>query len=319
MINRFVKIAIYFLFVFFVTYLVVMYAEANKVVDFLRDLQTEIEDDPQKLISATLVANNHNGTEVYVKKEPLFIETFESTTNNRSVTVSIYGVVEFRDDDAHNAIIIMLTDLDLQDDDAYLDNDDYNVLNANIKFDQSITINDYTSTTFYETFANSYSDSKKMILLNTKLFESNGSTANFERIDITYRLSNETDITLVTLYNEENLTITLNDSFDASYDRDISGITSNQMDILNQYGLTNLESNSEIYYNPEFNEVLNTYNSYYFRFAIYELIFVAPLTYFVFFHKNVKKQMEISKKVKIRQQKERQETLKQAFRDKDKN
>ncbi|MDV7402020.1 hypothetical protein RZS08_61935, partial [Arthrospira platensis SPKY1] len=97
--------------------------EAAKVVNFLRDNEESFMSDHRKLISATVIANEHNQTDVYISNQPLFIQEFSNEFT--AVTVSIYPLVQFRKDEAQNAIAILLTDLKITDSIATKDEDDY--------------------------------------------------------------------------------------------------------------------------------------------------------------------------------------------------
>ena len=58
------------------TFMVSLYTEAQKRVDFLKDLQSEVEEDNVKLLAATLVANRGDGTNAIIFKEPLYEQHF---------------------------------------------------------------------------------------------------------------------------------------------------------------------------------------------------------------------------------------------------
>lgn len=312
-----VKVLIYILFVIFVTYLVATYSEAAKIVDFLRDQQSVVEDDPLDFLAATVVANNHDGTDVYIQNVPLYEETFDSSVTSQHIKVSIYTLVEFKGTDAHNSLVILIRDLSINDDDAYLDDNDYHEVLANIVLDREITINDYTASTFNETFVTAYDDETKLLLINTDLLDTSTGPAEIEQITISYTLESGDEVSLVTLYNADLISMTANDIFDSSYNRNISAVTSDQIDIFNLYGLDNYESNNDVYYNSHWLETLSTYDNYYFKFAMYELIILLPITYFIFFHKRVMTIARYNKELKKEQYKARQEALKNKFREED--
>ncbi|MGE4320221.1 MAG: hypothetical protein AB7E61_02080 [Acholeplasmataceae bacterium] len=315
--NRWIKIIIYLLFVIFLSYLVAMFSEAAIVVDYLKDQQETIQDEPLPFLAATVIANSHDGTDVYILNTPLYEETFDVSLTSQHVVVSIYTLVEYKGDEAHNSIVILLNDIELSNDDAYVDNDNYHTLNANITFDRPITINEYTASTFNETFVTAYDDQTKLILLNTNYFETTAGVAEIERIDITYTLTSGDEVNFVTLYNADKLTMVANDTFDTSFNRNINQVTPTNIDIFSVYGLTAFKDNANIYYDATWLETLMTYNSYYFRFAIYELLVLLPITYFLFIHKYVRRNLKDKKELKKQQYEAEQEALKNKFRDED--
>ncbi len=308
--NKFIKIAIYVMLMIFITYLFMSLAQASIVVDFLRDQQSEVEGDPYKLIAVTAIANQHDGSDVYVQKNPIYTESFE--TNNHSADISIYPFVLFRENETNNFIAIIITDLEIDDPTAYLDDDEYHQIKADITFEDEITIGDYTASSFEETFATGYDDTTKLIFINTSLFN----TTEIRHINFSYTLDNEEDATLVNLANSTYENIDTNDLFDASFDRDLINVTSSNIYIANTYG-TNPD-HSDLYHDANWLNILDSYNRYYIRNALYELIVILPLTYFMFFHSRVRVKMKENKEKKKEEKALEQEKLKQKFRNESK-
>jgi len=299
------------MFIIVLTYVVATFSEASMVVDFLRDQEGIIGDDPHQLIAATAIANAHDGSDVYVLKEPLYTQTFSSDTTDDHATISIYSYVSFKDDETKQMIALLVTDLSIDHAGAVLDNNDYHQLQAIISFDEAITINDYTASSFDETFVTTYEDETKLIFIDVSLFE----TTNISKIEIMYTTDTGLDVTFISLSNSNYMLVTANDLFDSSFNRDINQVMIESIDIASVYGVDQFEDQAQIYYDNQWLETLNTYNRYYYRNAAFELLFILPITYLLFFRKQVKKKLKIRKAEKEKKEQAQKEKYKKMFRE----
>lgn len=309
--NKWFKILIYIMFIMIITYLVVTFAQASIVVDYLKDQENEIHEDPLKLISATAIANTHDGRDVYVLKDPLYKTSFISDSTSNSLSVSIYPFVLFNDDHETDMMAIVVSDFQIDDSNAVLDDDDYHILQAYITFDDTVTINDYEAQTFTETFVTTFDDKMKLLFVDVSLFEH----TNIKDIQFFYPTEQGFEETLVTLSNSELSSINNSGIFDSSFDRDIKEVTVENLAISKVFS-NDYETNTFIYYNASWLESLKDYNSYYIKYAIYEMLFVIPLTYLIFFHKQVRQKTKNNKALKMKAYKDRQEKYKKMYRGK---
>lgn len=307
--NKWFKILIYLMLVMIVTYFVISFTQASIVVDYLKDQETKIKDDPLKLISATAIANMHDGRDVYVLREPLYEESFRHDISEDLLDISIYPFVQIKNNDSTNMMAILVNHLNISDTSAMLDENDYHILKARITFNDYITINDYSAQQFTETFVTTYEDSMKMLFISVDLFRG----TEIKRIEIIYDTENNLEKTLVTLSNSNFESINENGLFSSTFNRDIKEVTTSNLLISNKYD-DNYTSHFNIYYDEMWLKTLSDYNSYYIKYAIIEMLFVIPITYLVFFHKYVKRSVKTRKAQKNEAYNKRQNELKDLYR-----
>src|SRR5690606_6292080 len=147
--------------------------------------------------------------------------------------------------------------------DIVVDEDDYRIIQADIEFNQVVTIGQTSRQVFNETFITVFDDSTKLILFNYDALSA-PSNIDVKSIAITFQPITGNKATLVDLNNSDYSDITNNDFFDASFDRDIMNLSSDKIDILTIYGLNNFETHNDLYYNDELLSLLESYNYYYF-------------------------------------------------------
>jgi hypothetical protein len=299
------------MFIIVLTYVVATFSEASMVVDFLKDQEELIGDDPNKLIAATAVANIHDGSDVYVLKEPLYTQTFSDDSTSDYATISIYSYVVFKENETKQMIAILVTDLNIDNAGALLDDNDYHQLQATISFNDAITINDYTASSFDETFVTAFEDETKLIFIDVALFK----TTDITKIEVMYTTDTGLETTFISLGNSNYVAVNANDIFDNSFDRDIKNVMLENIDIASIYGVDQYQNENNIYYDGQWLETLSSYNYYYFRNAGFELLFLLPITYLIFFRKQMKKKLKTRKLEKEEKTKKEKEDLKNMFRE----
>src|SRR5690606_34188620 len=146
-----------------ITYFVGAFTEAEKAQEFLGDIKEEVKDNDLDLISAMIVANYNDGTESYIKKQPLFEQSY--TSSKVSLTVKFYALVEKNYNKKSNSLYILIKDLNLNVDD--LKQDDYgdDIIKANIEFNQVVTIGQTSKSDFNESFATLYDNKTKAFII----------------------------------------------------------------------------------------------------------------------------------------------------------
>jgi len=287
MYHKWIWAIFYIMLISSVTYIVASFSEAAKTNDFLAEREDILMSDHRALIQASVIANNHNSTDAYVLSEPLYQEMFDNDFFH--LEVSIYPLVEFKDDKAHNSVAILLTDIKITDPDAILDENDYHFIKAYLTFDKNIKIGETNQNVFIESMTTLYDNSARLIIINQDLLVSNGEPVEFEVIKFTYEINMEIDETLVMLYNEDLTVQYGSDKFDESFNRDISNVSSTNLDLLGQCSLSSFKTCQSIYYNSNLLHEFLSYNHYYLRYIGIEILIVIPITYLLFFHQYVKK------------------------------
>ena len=278
---------IYMIFIGAITVLVATFSQASKVVNFLKDNEDLLMSDDRAMISATVIANNRDGTDVYVLSNPLYSETFEN--NNMKASISIYPLVEFKNDKANNSIAILIKDLEISDVTAFRNDDDYHIIHADITFDRDLTINNKNIRSFNEFMVPLFDNTGRIIVIKEDLLKTPTGQAEFLYITFSYQVGDQLSQTFVSLANSSLSTTIPSDLFDETFNRDILEVTASNMDILKTYGLESFHQNTDIYYNAQLILEFNRYNVYYIRYIGIELLIVLPLTYLFFFHKHVKR------------------------------
>jgi len=293
MTKNWIFITIYILFIGAITYLVGTLSEADKVQDFIASQKEIIEDDNLKLISTVIIANQNDGTEALIEIEPLFTESYLST--NFDVTVYIYSFVKLKGNNAVNSVAIMIRDLRLDTDDLQEDTYHDTLLKADIRFNQMVTVGETSKQEFSEVFATLYDDQTKLIIIDYDKL--NGETPiEFESITIKYVLTNATEPNLVVLTNSDLALVSTDDKFDGTFDRDIKNVNKENIQLTVKYGLNNLTPNDNIFYDPSVYDQLQAKAlGIYARNISIEFVFVAILTYFIFFHGSVVRSIKENK------------------------
>ena len=276
---------IYILFIGALTFVVASFSEASKVVNFLSDNKEELLADDNKMVVATSVANLHDGSDAYVLKNPLYEQTFE--LNNDKLKLSIYPFVTFQKNKISNNLAFLITDLKLSDTLAAKDDNEYHKMYLEFVFDRDLDVENQNKQVFMELMTPLFDDTGRMIIINQDLLKTPSGQAQFQTISIAYELSSGEKQILVVLANSLLISTQPSDMFDASIPRDIKVLSEYDLDLASRYGKTNLESNSEIYYDSIWLDRLDSYQSIYVRNILIELAVVLPLTYFLFFHKHV--------------------------------
>jgi hypothetical protein len=268
-------------------------AEVNKVSNFFEDNKDLFMENEKALISGSIIGNYHDQTEAYVKQTPLFEETYDN--DRYHIKISLYPFVQFKNDQAINALALVITDLEINDDNALLIDDDKHILKASITFDRAITLNDTEVVNVTEIFTNTYENHTKLLVIQQDKINTPSGYAEYEQIIISYQLKSNLNQEMVMLVNSEISDQTPADLFDESYDRDIKNVLSTNIDLLSIYGLDQFKDQLEIYYNEYLLKSLQSYNSLYFRYMSIGVIIVSIATYFIFFHKYVLRKLRDKK------------------------
>jgi len=281
--------SLYVILVAFATVFTSMYSEAEKVVTFLHDQETELLADNTKLLAATAIANSHDGTDAYVLKTPLYETTMSIPT--ASLDLSFYALSEVKGDTSVDCLAILVTDLSIEDDESALNDDDYHDLTATLEFSASVTFGDTSARTFEETFITLFEDSSKLILVQYSKLTADEPIA-FSEISIGYALESgliqpigSVEPTHLSVLSPEN--ILLSETYGETYKTDAS-----------------------IFYDSSYVKTLSSYNILYVKNIAIELLLIGPLTYFIFFHKHVRARWKEKQALKKQAEASRYEALK---------
>src|SRR5690554_7754173 len=99
---------LYLVLVGLIALVVITYAQATKVLDFLNDQKEELVEDEQKLLQAFVISSFADGTDIYIEKDPLYSQSFKSINGNSELDLNIYNVVIFNKDERFASIAFII-------------------------------------------------------------------------------------------------------------------------------------------------------------------------------------------------------------------
>jgi len=269
--------SLYVLLVGATTIFTTTYSEAEKVVSFLYDQKTELVADQRKLLVATSIANTHDGTDAYVKKDPLYGAHYETTGS--SLDLSFYALAQVKGSSSTDCLAILVSNFTVTDEASALNSDDYHILDATIEFTSTVTFQSRSSDAFTESFVTLFDDTSKLILIQYSRLTSSV-PIEFAAITLSYPLTGGLSQTIATVepaglvaLSPENIGISL--IYAETY-----------------------ETSPSIYYDAVLLSRLSSYNYLYVKNLGIELLIVGVITYFIFFHKHVREKIKTKKALK---------------------
>ncbi|MDY0276799.1 MAG: hypothetical protein RBQ97_01805 [Acholeplasma sp.] len=290
----------YFIFIIAVTFIVSNFSEASKVMAFLKGEKDQMLISNEHLISATTISNYRDKTNALVLKEPLYHEDFisynEDNSINNQISVYIYTFAEFKGTKAYNNLGFIIKNVKLNINNILLDDNNNPVVYAKLYYSKPIQIDGQEFMTSTETFIPIFETNTGYFQIKHDVLKNNTTFSTISQIEVVIfdTLTKMYEPLIVLNTGEENDT----DYFSETFNRDISSLTTEKINILKD-SLENLMISDKIYYTPSLNDNLNKYNYFYFRDLGLELvIFVIPLTYFIFFHKYVMERIKEKRKLK---------------------
>jgi len=298
--NWFTRI-LFFLFAIIVFYFVSFFAESSKVIDFIRDQEDTFLTNDLHLIQTTAIANYHDGTDAYVYKNPLFSEHFISADSKFEINFRTYTFVTFKNTEAFHSIAFIANDIKIGDALTELDNKERPIIDVKITFTEPLVFNEQSYITSTETLAFVLDTNTAMFIINHDVLKSNDTFTEIKQMDFYYRLSESQSTLLLSLRNENEETMLFVDKFDESFDRNLSELTNENIQILSKINFENLEAHEDIYFDNTLMKQFNRYNKYYFIYLSITFVILGTLAYFFFFHKHIMIKYKGNKKMKQEQ------------------
>jgi hypothetical protein len=271
----------YILFIGLITFIVSGYARANQTVTFLDDLKEVIYEDSKALVSATLIANTQGEYHIYIQDLPLIEDSVN--TENVSYQLDIYSVLLYKNStDYKYELIIIITDYENTDENAFIAEDAL-TLNIDITFESAPE--GFTQSVFNESLIQLYDDSMHMYALDQQYVIDD--QVRIQRIDISYPTSIE-DVVTTSLINE-----------DVYLDKNLEIPTNNVADLssldVEALQLIDISNRALLYTNNTIKDAFSNYNYMTYLYIGIEIIVVLPITYLVFFHKNIQRIRKVKK------------------------
>ena len=267
--KKIIPFVLYLIFIGAITFLVSGFGIAERTLDFLRntDVDENIKND---VLSKALIGNYNGQKRVYILKDPILIIDKKDEDTNLELTFHYIIVGDERSNERYLAILISKYE------NYNIQNLNINSINLEIKFERDIS--EYNNSKFLETF-NFINDSRtQLFLLDIKTFHDE-EVIEIESIKF-YQRDELLEYEILNLINsdvymEKSLTI-----LDNSYVglEDVKTALNEQE---NNLSFENYE------YSGQLEEDFRNTTNHLFNYLLIESIIVLPLTYFLFFHKDL--------------------------------
>lgn len=271
----------YVIFVGLVTFIVSGYARANQTVTFLEDLKENIYEDSKDLVSATLIANTQGEYHIYIQESPLI--THSVNNENAQYHLEIYSVLLYKNSsDYKYELIFIITQYENTDETAFVEEEALS-LNIDITF-ESIP-EGFTQSVFKESLIQLYDDSMHMYALDQQYVIDD--QVRIQRIDISYPTA-VTDIVTTTMIHEDVY-------LDKNLEIPTNSVANLSIFNIERLQLSNLSERAFLYTNDFIIDAFSDYTYMTYLYIGVELIIVLPITYFIFFHRNMQRTRKVKK------------------------
>jgi hypothetical protein len=169
------------------TPLVITFSQASKTVDFLNQEKEYLNNSPQALMAATVVAQSQGELDAYVVNNALLDETY--VTGDISMQLEIFAITAFNEDRQIDKFAFYLTNVLIEDNLAIKDNQGNLSIFMNLTLNQSITSS--TELTYRIPFVSVYDVQSYLIFFEYSQWQSSLETPLlFESISIEYEVEN---------------------------------------------------------------------------------------------------------------------------------
>ena len=267
----------YIILIVFTTFIVAGYARANQTVTFLEEQKLQIYEEPKDLISATLIANTQGQFDIYIKNEPII--DVDISQPNYSYRLMIYAVLLYQSNHHyHYEIVILINDYENTDPFAFI-SEDALTLKIDIVFESNPE--GFNQSVFREQLIQLYDDSMHMYSIDQRHFINETKITRIERVEILYPTEfidvSSAKLINTSVYQDKNLTTP-----------DLYQADLNNMEATN-IQLESIADKDMWYVNRALNKTFQSYGYFSYLYIGIEVLIFIPITYFTFFHKNIKR------------------------------
>jgi hypothetical protein len=169
------------------TPLVITFSQASKTVDFLNQEKEYLNNSPQALMAATVVAQSQGELDAYVVNNALLDETY--VTGDISMRLEIFALTAFNEDRRIDKFAFYLTNVLIEDNLAIKDNQGNLSIFMNLTLNQSITSS--TELTYRIPFVSVYDVQSYLIFFEYSQWQNSlENPLLFESISIEYEVEN---------------------------------------------------------------------------------------------------------------------------------
>lgn len=295
---------LYLILVAIIAFIVITYAQATKVLDFLNDQKDELVAYEQKMLQAFVISNFADGTNTYMENEPLYSQYFQSENGYYELSLNIYNVVIFNKDERFASLAFIIDNVSLNTNNAYLDEQERPIIDAKILLDEPLIYNEREYSETKETFVWALDSNTALFYINYELLTNDSGYVNIEEVQITFRDITQTiDQTLINLGSNARV-----DLMPEEIDRNIDRLRYENIKELKSIS-TDYINDDDIYFDSDMMKVFNSYNKVYFLYLGVYILIVGVVTYFVFFHSYVLNKRRIKKDKETKELEEFKKTL----------
>ena len=269
--KKIIPFVLYLIFIGAITFLVSGFGIAERTLDFLRN--TEVNENIKSDVLIKALIGNYNGQKrVYILKDPILIIEKKDEDINLELTFHYILVGDDPSNERYLAILISKYE------NHNVQNLNINSIKLEIKFEKGLS--EYNNSKFLESF-NFINDSRtQLFLLDIKTFHDE-EVVQIESIKL-YQRDELLEYEILNLINSDiyiEKSLTILDNFYVGLE-DVKIVLNDQE---NNLSFENYE------YSEQLEESFRNTTNYLFNYLLIESIIVLPLTYFLFFHKDLMK------------------------------
>lgn len=297
---------IYIIFVGIASFVVITFAQMEKVTNFLKDQKEELVLEDERLIQSYVIANYADGSEAYVLKEPLYNKTFESDDKNYKLNLVIYNYVTLVDDKRENSLAFIVKDVVINTKLAFKDDLKRPILDIKLLLSEAINFEGQSFGSTLDTFIWFLDSETAIFPVNYNVFKTNNGHIDIEGIEITYRPSDNESVSPILLSLGDDFK---GDQMPLDADRNIDVIKSDNIDLVSSTEGNSYMNNELIYYDNDLTSLFKSYNIVYVKYAAGFIVALGIITYFLFFHKYVRSNYLSNRETKEKEMKSFIESL----------
>jgi hypothetical protein len=268
-------VILYFLFISIITYINILFGQASQVVYFLEAKQTEVINNTPALLSTVAIANTRGEVDAYVQNTPHLEVSVQDPTIFASI--ELYSMVQVKGELQEDYLAIYIKDIQIEDDLVLFDADEDVTILVDIYFNKEVSFTNSPKRLFQETAMTVYNPSNKLVLLPIGSLLTLFPTLQIESLEFSYRQQDLTTRPFLYLDSEA-----------------LEGLTPTVM-LLSNTIEDSYQGNPIVYYNQDLRKDFQGSIFLLYNHIIWQFIFVIPLTYFIFFHKDIRLKLKRDK------------------------
>lgn len=293
---------LYFILIIIVTFITISFSEVNKLEQFLKKKEHVSVANNHELIQNLLITKNNRYPISYIYNDPILKENYTLKDKDNEIFYSFdlyfYKYIESTKRNKNNGLAIILKNLEIYDENKTLLDNQQPVIDIDISYDQPLESNNENH------FATIYPHNTFVLLINYDMLIVDDVYVNIKDITFKYETKGSVFKNLITLKNEDLSNATIKDDL-GDVNRDLKVIETEKI-IKENINIDEIKNDNNYINNKTLKKDLNKENIIYVKYVFIELLFIIPITYFIFFHKDL---MDI-RRLRKKEQKQNIEEIK---------